>query len=196
MRALLARTAIRLFAERGFDQVTVADIASDANVSEKTVFNYFATKEDLMLSGRAESEADLIRAVRERGPGQSVLSAVRAHVLVVAERIDALPAEKRAAFRKVVKSTPAVQARLRQMSLAHEEELARVLAKELGTAGSDPVARVVASAMGLLGRLGTCGITGWPDGHDRSHAENVANIHLAFDLFERGLGHYGVRGKR
>jgi AcrR family transcriptional regulator len=192
MRRLLAEVATRLFAERGFDEVKVADIAAAANVSEKTVFNYFATKEDLILDGREQIEAELIREVRERGPGESILAAVRRHTLAVADRMNALPAERRAAFRKVVQSSPTVHARMRQMSLQYEDELARLLAAETAAPPSDPTPHVVASALGVLTRL-AFGVTGWPDGKRRSHVETVAGIGEAFDLFERGLAGYGVR---
>src|SRR6266508_3482397 len=86
-----------LYAERGFDAVTVADIAAATNVSAKTVFNYFATKEDLVLDGREETEAELVRVVRERAPDESILSAVRRPTLLVAGRLNALPAERRGA---------------------------------------------------------------------------------------------------
>jgi AcrR family transcriptional regulator len=194
-RRLLAEVATRLFAERGFDDVKVADIAAAANVSQKTVFNYFATKEDLVLKGREEVETELIRAVREREPGESALSAVRRHALAVAERMRALPAEHRNAFRKVVATVPSVHARMRQMSLRSEDELARVLATETGAAASDARPRIVASVIGVLTRL-AFGMTGSQDSRRRSHVDIVSSINGAFDLLEHGLADYGVRKPR
>jgi AcrR family transcriptional regulator len=195
MRRLLADIAMHLFAERGFDAVTVADIAAAANVSAKTVFNYFATKEDLVLDGREEIEAELVRAVRERAPDESILAAVRRHTFLVAERMNALPAERRALFLKVVRNSPTVHTRMRQMSLQYEDQLADILAEEATASAGDPTPRVVASLLGMLARL-AFGVPGWPDGRQRSHAEIVAGIGAAFDLFERGLSEYGVRKKR
>jgi AcrR family transcriptional regulator len=74
-RHLIADTAWRLFIERGFDAVTVAEVAREADVSEGTVFNYFPTKEDLFYARMEAFEADLLDAVRERAPGESFLSA-------------------------------------------------------------------------------------------------------------------------
>src|SRR5919201_762541 len=76
-RQLIAETARRLFAERGFDRVTVAEIARAANVSEGTVFNYFPTKEDLFYDRMEVFESALLEAIRERERGESVLSAFR-----------------------------------------------------------------------------------------------------------------------
>src|SRR4051794_19456200 len=76
-RLLIADTARRLFAERGFEAVTVADIARAADVAPKTVFNYFPTKEDLFYSRLEAFEDELLAAVREREPGESALAAFR-----------------------------------------------------------------------------------------------------------------------
>src|ERR687888_2187364 len=80
-RQTIAETARRLFAERGFEAVTVAEVARAADVSEGTVFNYFPSKEDLFYSQMESFEAALIEAVRNRPPGQAVLVAFRDYVL-------------------------------------------------------------------------------------------------------------------
>src|ERR671936_377992 len=80
-RRLIAETARRLFNERGFEQVTVAEIARAAEVSEKTVFNYFPAKEDLVYWRLESFEEELLAAVRERAVGESILSAFGRFVL-------------------------------------------------------------------------------------------------------------------
>src|SRR5688572_14308480 len=83
-REAIAATARRLFAERGFDAVTVAEIAAAADVSEKTVFNHFATKEDLAFADREQGLVRLVASINDRPPGASVLDVFRAlttHVL-------------------------------------------------------------------------------------------------------------------
>src|SRR5690242_20400755 len=67
-RQAIATTARRLFADRGFDAVTVAEVAAAADVSEKTVFNHFPTKEHLAFAGREEGIAQFVTAIAERGP--------------------------------------------------------------------------------------------------------------------------------
>ena len=190
-RRLLAEIAIELFADRGFEAVKVADIAAAAHVSEKTVFNYFETKEDLVLDGRAEVEAELVRAVAERAAGEPILEAVRRHVLAVAERMNALPAERRDAFRKVIATAPSVHARMRALSLRTEDELARLIADDTGTSPTDPIPRTIASVLGVLTRL-AFGVVGGKARRWR-HADVVASIHEAFDLLAGGLGRYGAR---
>src|SRR2546426_6042708 len=73
----IAEAALRLFTERGFDAVTVAEVARAADVSEGTVFNYFPTKEDLFYGQMEVFEAALVEAVRAREPGESALTAFR-----------------------------------------------------------------------------------------------------------------------
>src|SRR3954471_6981045 len=74
-RESIAETARRLFGERGFERVTIAEIARAANVSEQTVFNYFPTKEDLVYWRLGTFEDELLAAIRERSPGESALTA-------------------------------------------------------------------------------------------------------------------------
>src|SRR4051794_3156418 len=121
-RQLIADTARRLFAERGFEQVTVAEIAREAEVAQATVFNYFPTKEDLFYSRLEAFEERLLAAIRERRPGQSVLDAFAAFLLdqrgVLAMRApdgdEAATAQIRTITR-IVTESPALLARERQV---------------------------------------------------------------------------------
>src|SRR5207302_2268781 len=81
-------TASRLFLERGFDRVSVAEVARAADVSEVTVFNYFPTKEDLLYGGMEFFEEQLIEAVRTRPKGESAVKAFRRRLLAGAERLE------------------------------------------------------------------------------------------------------------
>src|SRR6266545_1615256 len=76
-RQEIAERAMGLFAARGFDHVTVAEVAAAAGVSEKTVFNYFPTKEDLFFDEAPAREAALVEAICGRKPHESILSALR-----------------------------------------------------------------------------------------------------------------------
>src|SRR5437762_13980205 len=96
-----------LFATRGFDHVTVAEVAAAAGVSEKTVFNYFPTKEDLFFDEVDERIADMVAAIREREPGVSVLRSLRARQVEQCARM-ATPGFAR--FARIIESSPALQA--------------------------------------------------------------------------------------
>src|SRR5580765_7320941 len=67
---------MRLFVQRGFDHVTVAEVAAAARVSEKTVFNYFPTKEDLFFDEVPAREAALADAVRGCRTGEELVAAL------------------------------------------------------------------------------------------------------------------------
>src|SRR4051794_29442669 len=73
-RAAIAAAAMDLFRSRGFDAVTIADIAAAADVSRKTVFNYFPAKEDLVFEAGQERRAALVQAIRERPAGASLVA--------------------------------------------------------------------------------------------------------------------------
>src|ERR687885_383370 len=76
-RQEIADKAMELFVARGFDRVTVAEVAAAAGVSEKTVFNYFPTKEDLFFDEVPARQAALVDAIRRRQPGESIVAALR-----------------------------------------------------------------------------------------------------------------------
>jgi AcrR family transcriptional regulator len=80
-RAHVRETAQRLFAERGFDAVTIADVAATAEVAVQTVFNHFATKEELYWADRAPWVDGPATAVRERPAGVPALTALREHLV-------------------------------------------------------------------------------------------------------------------
>ena len=74
-RRRIEETARRLFRERGFERVTVAQIAREADVAEHTVYNYFPTKEDLVYWRLESFEEALLQAIRERAPGEPIPAA-------------------------------------------------------------------------------------------------------------------------
>src|SRR4029453_8450480 len=80
-RLAIAEAARHLFGERGFDAVTVAEIAHEADVSEGTVFNYFPTKEDLFYSPMEAFEVQFFAAVAQRKTGESVAAAFQRFLL-------------------------------------------------------------------------------------------------------------------
>src|SRR3954447_18841111 len=111
-RQAIAATARRLFAERGFDAVTVAEVAAAADVSEKTVFNHFAAKEDLVFAGGEARLSQLRAAIAERPPGTSVLDVFRASSEAMLDAIAAGAGEDRLVVPRIVRDSPTLQQRL------------------------------------------------------------------------------------
>src|SRR3954453_1245622 len=139
-RQLIAETARRLFAERGFDRVTVAEIARAAEVSEKTVFNYFPTKEDLVYWQLEAFEAQILGAISERAPGESALAAFSRFVLAQRGLIVEKDPERRdelLALTRVIVASPALVEREQQIFGRFTESLAALLAEETGAAPGD-----------------------------------------------------------
>src|SRR5947208_7810449 len=133
-RQLIADTARRLFAERSFEEVTVADVARAADVSEATVFNYFPTKEDLFYSGLEAFEEELLAAVRDRAPGESVLAAFGRFILEPRGLLAASgpeAAERHAAMVRTIARSPALLARERRILGQYTESLAAEIAAEI-----------------------------------------------------------------
>jgi AcrR family transcriptional regulator len=152
-RELIADTAWRLFTERGFDDVTVAEVAREAQVAEATVFNYFASKEDLFYERLGAFSARLTDAVSARPAGEPVLAAFRRALLaeggllaqVETGDMDAL-ARLRTVSR-VIAGSPALRAREQQVMSQAAESLAALLAAETGAAGGDLRPQVAANAL-------------------------------------------------
>src|ERR1700745_4458203 len=90
-RRLIADAAARLFAERGYEQVSVSDVAREAEVAEQTVYNYFPTKEQLVID-RDQLVQDRMRdLIRSRPSGTSPAAAVRGFVLGSGGKISRTP---------------------------------------------------------------------------------------------------------
>jgi AcrR family transcriptional regulator len=93
-RRVIADAAARLFAERGYEQVAVGDVAREAEVSEQTVYNYFQTKEQLVTDLHQHFQEELDRRIRTRERGISPAAAIRELVLDAVEGIRRYPAEQ------------------------------------------------------------------------------------------------------
>jgi AcrR family transcriptional regulator len=152
-RRHIAETAWRLFADRGFDRVTVAEVAREAQVAEATVFNYFRSKEDLFYFQLEAFGAGLIEAVSSRRPGTPVLAAVRRYLLesggllTQVEAGDSQALERLRAVNRMIAASPSLQAREQQAFAAATDALAGLLAAETGAPADDLQARVAANAL-------------------------------------------------
>jgi AcrR family transcriptional regulator len=145
-RRLILDTAARLFAEHGFDGVSVAAIARAAQLSEMTVFNYFPTKEDLVF-GRMESfEERLVAAVKQRDPAESAVAAFGHAVLADIDQL-AARADMIAKAATLIRASPALKAREREVKARYTASLAQVLAAQAGADPDDIEAWTAASAL-------------------------------------------------
>ncbi len=151
-RLMISNVATRLFIARGFEAVSVEEVAVAAGVSRKTVFNYFPRKEDLVFDREEEGRALVRDAIAARGP-QSPVHAFQdlmrrlqqsGHPLL---RISGQPV----AFWSAVAASPALTARARELQVTLADELAALLAGAIGRPPQDPQARLAATM--LMGTL-------------------------------------------
>jgi AcrR family transcriptional regulator len=127
-REAVRTVAQRLFAERGFNAVTIADVAHEADVAVQTVFNHFATKEDLFFDGRAPWVEGPAEAVRSREPGESALCALRAYLVKLVElRIASLAEPEHRAFVQTLEACEPLRAKERELVTECELDLAAAL---------------------------------------------------------------------
>ena len=198
-RQLIADTAMRMFAERGFDAVPVAAVARAAEVSEATVFNYFPTKEDLVYRGMEAFEAELLAAVRDRPTGESIVAAFGRFVLQPRGFL-AAPDEESVhyliAVAKMIPASPALLARERQILDRYTASLAALIAADTAAVPGDlrpeAVARALIGTHQTLIELVRRRLAEGPVDPADVAREVVARGRQALALLEQGLAGYGV----
>jgi AcrR family transcriptional regulator len=188
-RQQIAAEGMRLFVMRGFDHVTVAEVAAAAGVSEKTVFNYFPTKEDIFFDEVPRREAALVEAISGRAPGESILGALRRLQLGECPR---LCSPGFATFARIIEESQALQAKELEVMAHFAQVLADAIRRELGVDERD--ARIAAGLLisvhrqlfraarkqALAGRHG-------PAATRRLRGD----LERAYELLEHGLGQLG-----
>ncbi|GAA0353777.1 TetR/AcrR family transcriptional regulator [Streptomyces blastmyceticus] len=171
-RRALADAALKLFLERGYDQVGIKDVADAADVSTTTLFKHFSGKEALVFDEDADQEAALVAAVRERPAGQSIPAALREHVLRV--KVDVATDPGFARFARLVDGTPALREYAHRMWVRHQAALAQAIAEDIGApegdAACEALARFALDAVGLA----------------RGQVDPRQAVARAFDLLEHG----------
>jgi AcrR family transcriptional regulator len=181
--AELEAAAYRLFGERGFDNVTVDDIAAEADVSRRTFFRYFASKEDVLLADHFVQLARLREAMAARPPDEPIVTALRNAVLSLTSDFEERK-EKVIIRARLMRDTPSLQAR----SLVHqklwEDAMQEMVADRLGVAPVKDLrpGGVAAAALAAMRVAVTLWLTAGCDG------DVIALTTEALDLLDGGLG--------
>ena len=176
-RQAISDVATRLFMERGFDRVTIDEIAEAADVGRMTVFNHFPRKEDMFFDREQEGHDLAFDAIRSRAPGTSPIQALGllAHQMIE-QPSEAFPllADTRA-FVETAQASEALKARARQMRDDFVRALAVVLADGVERPANDPDAHLAAALIAAT----------WSTAFTRAHAELNAtgNVEAAKTIF-------------
>jgi AcrR family transcriptional regulator len=186
MREHLSDTAARMFLTRGFDEVRVAEVAAACGVSEKTVFNYFPTKEALLLD-RLETTVDALRTGLADPSVPPVEAALRLLDAELATATQA-PMEGYRRFGDLIRSTPSLRAYQNAMMDRFVQVAAETLASRTGADPADPEPQIAAIALLGLWRIQFDSLrrhTGTPA---EVRAAVTADIRRAAALLSGGLG--------
>ncbi|WP_069816716.1 TetR/AcrR family transcriptional regulator [Streptomyces sp. TP-A0874] len=191
-RAAISDAAIGLFLEHGFNQVSVAQVADAAEVSKRTLFAYFPSKEDLVVHRLADHETEAARVVRDRRPGTAPLTALREHLLEGLRERDPItglndhPQVLR--LTRMILDAPSLVARMERFKNGAEQALARALRETAET--PELTARLAAvQIVAVQWTLALDNTRRLADGEpaDVRYAGAVADAEHAFALLEDGL---------
>lgn len=188
-RRHISDVASGLFTLRGFDNVTVAEVADAAGVSKMTVFNYFPRKEDLFLDRHEDRLRDLERVVREREPGEPVVAALRRyhHELLATRHPLSGTVPGAARFLRVVAASPALTTRALEQSREIADTLRSLLVEEMDPLDAELQANLLGATLdSIYARAAARMLAG--DDPDEVYRAQPAVVDRAFDLVERGLG--------
>jgi AcrR family transcriptional regulator len=193
-RQAISAAAMAMFADKGFDEVTISQVADAAGVSKMTVTNYFPRKEDLVFDRAEVIIGSLAEAAAARGPGESLLAAIRRDYTNRLAAGDAVPT---AAFTRMVRGSHVLTSRYREIADLREQALGDAIAAETGV--DEPQQRIVAAQLASVHRVlfaegAGRSLAGQP--RDEICQVLAAAARQAFDLLEPSLGGYGVRATR
>lgn len=193
-RKAISDAAMAMFAARGFDKVTISQVAAAAGVSKMTVTNYFPRKEDLVFDRAELAIRSLADAAAARARGESLLTAIRRDYAARIGAGDVTLGPPDAAFARMVRSSQLLTSRAREIAGLREQALGDAIAAETGV--DDPQQRIVAAQLASVHRVlfaegARRSLAGQP--RDEICQVLAAAASRAFDLLEPSLGGYGVR---
>jgi len=197
MRQQLSDTASRMFLERGFDAVRVTEIAEACGVSEKTVFNYFPTKESLILDRLESTMASLRTGLAEPGvpPVEAALAILDRELGAMTSWLAGqddpiLAGVIMRRFGAMIAATPSLRAHQSDMMDQYVAVAAAILADRTAMSADDPEPQIAAAALLGLWRIQFQSLSKYLDGTrtpDEVHAAVTADVRRAAHLIDNGL---------
>jgi AcrR family transcriptional regulator len=195
-RQALIDTAEQMFAERGFDNVTVAEIADSVNIAAKTVFVYFPAKEDLVFHGEHDMRDTLVQHIRDRRPGQTPLDAVAALLDQMMTTSPKGPVNDLDRVLRTVGDSTVLQSRMRLMWERFEEAIATELATETGDSPHAPQPRIAAAQIIVVYRtMSTPEVMTYLRSHPKNQQRKAFHhwLTVATEMVGQGISAYARR---
>jgi AcrR family transcriptional regulator len=195
-RLAISNVATEMFIERGFDDVTVAEVAAAADVSVATIFNYFETKEELFFDREGEVIEAQRRFIAERKAGETITSVLHRELLAAIDAGVPQLMVHGASFLRTIDGSSALRARLRLGFEKAEALLAETIAEETEAAAGDPTPQIVAAMLvaiqrTLLESAGAAALRGDAVASTKRRLRQACD--RAFVLLERGMRGYGKK---
>ncbi|MFC4906044.1 TetR family transcriptional regulator [Actinomadura gamaensis] len=191
-REALLDAAFRLFASKGYEATTVEEIAEAVDVSTRTFFRYFASKEDVALTSQEEQFYAVLDAFRRRPPEESALTAMRhaGTLLIEALEVDGLADERMSRFdclMRLTEESPALRAGSMERTRRKNDEMTRAIAERMGADPERDLRPRMFAAMASTAfmvaadayRMGVCGFGSFSEAVD-----------AAFEVLEKGFAEY------
>ncbi|MGA2969572.1 MAG: TetR/AcrR family transcriptional regulator [Acidimicrobiales bacterium] len=202
MRQQISDTATSMFLDRGFDDVRITEIAAACNVSEKTIYNYFANKEALILDREEEMASEIRRTL---GPGAAKISPVVATVEVLKSQMDDLFSHWEGSERQdmtmirrfvdLIEQTPALRTAQVDMMDRLAQIAAESMAARAGVDPEDPEPQIAANALVGLWRIFSRAIVKYSSEKTTPSAVRAAvldEVERAARLIDTGLWSFGM----
>lgn len=193
-RQAISEIATRMFAARGFDEVTISEIAEAAGVAKMTVTNYFPRKEDLVFDRADAVIGHLAGIIAGRAAGETMLAAIRRDYAAAVARADPEVGLASPAFARMIQESPVLSGRGLELMYLRERALGDAIAAETGDDGPQP--RIVAALLASVHRVlyaeaSRRVLAGQSREQIRAFLADAAD--RAFGQLEPALGDYGIR---
>jgi AcrR family transcriptional regulator len=181
-RDTIARVALELFADRGYDETTLAEIAEAADVSPRTIFAYFDSKEEILFCDAPAHLEELKHALAHRPEGLTTIDALRALLSSMPPPDDLAMLRKR-----VIRDSPALNLKLRARVAELEPVLAESFAKDLGSDPDDVRAVLIAASATAAFKTVSDRLEAETIGETISHEDAMAIVDEVLEFLRGGL---------